>query len=130
MHLCPHLLEPLLVADTEVLLFVDHHQPEVLEPYRLGQQRMGADDDIDRSICHRGPRRIRILDADEPRQRPHRDRKAAEPFGKTAEMLAGEQGRGADHRDLQPRQCRNEGRAHRHLGLAETDVADNQPVHR
>lgn len=44
-------------------------------------------------------------------------------------MLAGEQGGRADHRHLHPRHRRDEGGAQRHLGLAEADIADDQPVH-
>ena len=45
-------------------------------------------------------------------------------------MLAGEQRGGRDHRHLLPCHRRHKRRAHRHLGLAETDVAAHQPVHR
>jgi hypothetical protein len=45
-------------------------------------------------------------------------------------VLAGQQRGRADHRDLHARQRGDKGRAHRHLGLAEAHVADDQPVHR
>jgi len=43
---------------------------------------------------------------------------------------SGQQGRRADHRHLLAREGRDEGRAQRHLGLAEADIAADQPVHR
>ena len=43
------LLQPLLVRDAEVLLFVDDQEAEVPELDRLAEQRMGADDDVDAS---------------------------------------------------------------------------------
>ena len=45
-------------------------------------------------------------------------------------VLAGQKGRGTDHRHLLAREGRDEGRAQRHLGLAEADIAADQPVHR
>ena len=44
-------------------------------------------------------------------------------------MLAREQRRRHDHRDLTPGQRDGEGGAQRHLRLAEADVAADQPVH-
>jgi hypothetical protein len=46
-HVRAQLLQPFLVADAEALFLVDDQQAEVLEPDALGQQRVGADDDID-----------------------------------------------------------------------------------
>jgi hypothetical protein len=49
---------------------------------------------------------------------------------KVRRMLARQQ-RGRHHdRDLLAFECHGEGRAQRHLGLAEADVAADQPVHR
>ena len=49
------LLQPLLVADAEMLLLVDDQQAEVLELDALGQQRVGADHDVDRALLDRLP---------------------------------------------------------------------------
>ena len=46
------LLQPLLVGDAEMLLLVDDQQAEVLELDALGQQRVGADHDVDRALLH------------------------------------------------------------------------------
>ena len=45
-------------------------------------------------------------------------------------MLASEQGRRGDHGDLHSGHRGDERGTQRHLGLAEADVADDQPVHR
>ena len=47
MHLGAQLLQPLLVADAEMLLLVDHDEAEVLELDGLAEHRVGADDDVD-----------------------------------------------------------------------------------
>ena len=46
--LSAQLLEPLFVGDAEALLFVDHHQAEVLEFDIALHQPMRADADVDR----------------------------------------------------------------------------------
>ena len=46
------LLQLLLLRDAEMLLLVDDQEPEMGEPDILGEQRVGADDDVER-----GPRR-------------------------------------------------------------------------
>ena len=43
-------LQPFLVGDAEMLLLVDDDQAEVGELDALGQQRMGADDDVDGAV--------------------------------------------------------------------------------
>jgi hypothetical protein len=50
MHVRAHLLQAFLVADAEALFLVDHKKAQVLEPDALGQQRMGADDDVDGAV--------------------------------------------------------------------------------
>ena len=50
MHFGAQLLQPLFVRDAEMLLLVDDDQAEVVELDRLAQQRMGADDDVDRAL--------------------------------------------------------------------------------
>ena len=48
MHILAQLLQPLLVLDAEMLLLVDDEQAEIGELDVLAEQRMGADDDVDR----------------------------------------------------------------------------------
>ena len=50
MHLGAQLLQPLLVADAEMLLLVDDQKAEIPELDRFAEQRMGADHDIDAAV--------------------------------------------------------------------------------
>ena len=47
MHVLAQLLQALLVLHAEMLLLVDDQQAEIGELDALGEQRVGADDDID-----------------------------------------------------------------------------------
>ena len=124
------LLQPLLVRDAEMLLFVDDQQPEILKPDALGQKRMGADDDIRRAFGNALAGERRIARRDKARQRPDIDREATEALGKALVMLPCQQRRRRDHRHLHARHGGHESGAHRHLGLAKAHVAADQPVHR
>ena len=67
---------------------------------------------------------------DEPRGLADLDRKAAETLGEGLGVLAREQRRRHHHRHLLAVHGGGKGRAQRHLGLAEADVAADQAVHR
>ena len=70
-----------------------------------------------------------FLAGDEARGLGDLHRQAAEALGEGLEVLAGEQ-RGRHHdRHLLAGKHGDEGRAQRHLGLAEADIAADQPVH-
>ena len=71
-----------------------------------------------------------LLGRHQPRQPADPHRHALEALDEVAMMLARQQRGRADHRDLLARHGRDEGRAQRHLGLAEADIAADQPVHR
>jgi hypothetical protein len=43
-------LQPFLVGDSEMLLLVDDDEAEPLEMNTLGEDRMGADHDVDRAV--------------------------------------------------------------------------------
>ena len=49
-HLRAQLLQPLLVADAEMLLLIDDQEAEIPEFDGLAEQRMGADHDVDRTV--------------------------------------------------------------------------------
>ena len=61
---------------------------------------------------------------------PDLDRETAEALGEGLEMLPREQRRRHDHRDLLAVHRRDEGCAERNLGLAETDIAADEAIHR
>ena len=123
-------LQPFLVRHAEALFLVDHDEAEALELDILGQQRVRPDDDVEVARCGAFLHLLGLRGGDEARQPPDLDREAFEPLDEVVVMLAREQGRGTDHRDLHPRHRRDKGGAQRHLGLAEADIADDQPVHR
>ncbi len=129
-HLGAQLLQPLLVADAEMLLLVDHHQAEILERHGLAEHGVGADDDVDaafgeRPSWSRAARRRRPC-ATTGRSAPAARRTAGRSLG----VLARQQRRRRDDRRLLAVDRRGEGGAQRDLGLAEADVAAHQPVHR
>jgi hypothetical protein len=123
------LLEALLVADAEVLLLVDDQQAQVLEVHVLGEQRMGADHDIDLAAVDAFLGGLGLLCRDETGKlgNPHGQAGKTRLEGRV--VLARPQGRRHDHGDLIARHHRHEGRTQRNLGLAETDVAADQTVH-
>ena len=129
-HLGAQLFQLLLVGDAEMLLLVDDDEAEVLELDRLAEKRVGADDDVDLAVgdalLHPGE----FGCGNEPRGLADMHRIAAQPVGKGLHVLAREQ-RGRHHdRDLLAVHRGDEGGAQRHFGLAEADVAANEPVHR
>ena len=130
MHIGLELLQPFLVRDTEMLLFVHHQQPEIGELHRLRQQRMRADHDVDRSVGDAAPHFRRLLRRHHARELRDLHRQTGEALGERAEMLPRQQRRRHHHRDLPARHRGDEGRAQRHLGLAKADIAADQPVHR
>ena len=130
MHLGAQLLEPLLVGDAEMLLLVDDQQAEILELDGLAEQRMGADHDVDVAVGDALLHARQFLAGHQTRGLPDLHREAAEALGEGLGVLAREQRGRHHHRDLLAAHRGDEGRAQRHLGLAESDVAADQPVHR
>ena len=130
MHLGAQLLELLLVRDAEMLLLVDDQQREVPELDALAEQRMGADDDVDRAVGQPLLDLGELGARDQPRGLRDLDREAAEALGEGLGVLARQQRRRHHDRDLPAAHGGDEGRAQRHLGLAETDVAADQAIHR
>ena len=64
------------------------------------------------------------------RDRLDAHREVAEAVAERLQVLLHEQRRGREHEHLAARDRDQERRAHRDLGLAEADVAADQPVHR
>ena len=129
-HFRAQRLELFLVGDAEMLLLVDHQQAEVLEFDGLAEQRVGADDDIDAAIGKPGLHGTKFCRRHQPRGLRHVHREAAEALGEGLEMLARQQRGRHHHGDLLAVDGGEKGGAQRHFGLAETDIAADQPVHR
>ena len=105
-------------------------RPEILELDRLAEQRVGADHDVDLAVGEALLDAVEVGCRHQPRGLRHIDREAREALGEGLEVLAREQRGRHHHRHLLAAHGRGEGRAQRHLGLAEADVAADQPIHR
>ncbi len=118
------------LGDAEAVLLVDHDKAELLVGHRLLEDRVGADQDVDRSVGEAHQRRFAGLallatgqDRDieaERRQLPLERR----------EMLAGEDLGRCQHRTLCARLHCREQRHRRHQCLARADIALEQAQHR
>ena len=124
------LLESLLLHDAESVLFVDHQQAETLEAHIALEQPMCADDDVDVACLQTFDRARLCLVVDEARQHLDHDREVLQPLAEHMEVLLGEHRCRGQHRNLLAAHRGFERRAQRELGLAETDVTAQQPVHR
>ena len=124
------LLEGVLVLDAEALLLVDDEQAEVFEEHLLGEDPVRADDHVDGAVGDPGERVARLLVGLEARQRLHLHGEAGEALRERLDVLLDQQRRGNEHRDLLAVLDRLERGTDGHLGLAESDVAGQQPVHR
>ena len=125
-----HRLDRLLVAHAEAVLLVDHQQAQALELHVLGQQLVRADHDVDAAVGHARQRGNGFLAGAKARQLGHLDRPLAEAVADRLVVLLGQQRGRRQQRDLLAAEHGDEGGAQRDLGLAEADVAADQPVHR
>jgi hypothetical protein len=122
--------QTLLLAHAETVLLVDDHEPELLELDVLLQKLVGSDHDIDRPRSERRERRGDVLLRAKARQLGDFHRPVREAVGERVEVLLREQRGGNEHRHLLAVVDRDERRAERDLGLAESHVAADQAVHR
>ena len=123
------LLEPLLMRHAEMLLLVHHHQAKILDHDTLGQERVGADHDVDLALGQVPLGLGRLLGGHQARKLGHPHRQASETLGKGGVVLAGQQRGRHHHRHLLAAHRRDEGGAQGDLGLAESHIAADQPVH-
>ena len=72
------LLQLLLLGDAEMLLLVDHEQPEMGEVDILGEQRVGADDDVEAALGELLLDFARLLGGNEPRELSNVQRQSGE----------------------------------------------------
>ena len=123
-------LQPLLVRGAEALFLVHDDQSQILVDDPFASHRAGADDDADGAV--REPRLHRLLlgGARQTGQAGDGDAGALEPGAEAFPMLLGENRRRGGDGNLTSRQRRHGDGAKRNLGLAEADIADDQPVHR
>ncbi len=129
MHIRAQLLQALLVLHAEALFLVDDEQAEIIELDRFRQQGMGANDDIHPARFHTVTGFRRLFARDQPGELFHFQRPAGKPLREGVVMLAREDGGRRDDGDLHPAHGGDKGPAQGNLGLAETDIAADQPVH-
>ena len=123
-------LQPLLVGDAEALFLIDDHKTEAFEFDGLGEDRVRADHDIECAIGDARPGIARFLGRDKPRKTTDPERESLITLDKRFVMLSCEQRGWADYRHLLPCHRRHEGGAQSDFGLAETDIAAHEAVHR
>ena len=129
-HLEPQLAQELLLGDAEALLLVEHDEAELLRHDVAGEHAVGADQDVDLARPEVGQHLLHLGRGPEPRHHLDPDREVAEAVAQGGGVLLGEDGRRHQHQHLAAGGGDLERRPHRHLGLAEADVAAHQPVHR
>ena len=128
-HVLAKLLQPLLVLHAEMLLLVDDQEAEIGELDGLAEQRVGADDDVDGAVLDALLHLGKLLAGDEARSLRDLHRKPAEALDEGVGVLAGEQRGRHHHRHLLAGKHREQARPQGDLGLAEADIAADQPVH-
>ncbi len=123
-------LDLVLGRHPEPLLLVDDEQSQVTEPDVAGQETVGGDDDVDRAVGEPVDDAALLRLGEEPAERLDPHRVGGETLAQGGVVLLGQQRGGDQHRHLLAVLHRLHRRPHRHLGLAEADVAEHQPVHR
>ena len=124
------LAQQLLLFDPEALLLVDDHQAELLGPDVAREQAVGADQDVDLALLEVGEhgfglgRGAQAGDALDP------EGEVGEPLAEGAPVLLGEDRGRHQHHHLGAVGGGLDRGAQGDLGLAEADVAADQPVHR
>ena len=112
------------------MFLVDDHQAEARELYIVRQQLVRADHNVDRTFRHTLDRLRDFLAGTEARQFRNLHRPVGKAVGKSLRMLFRQQRGRCEDRDLLAAHDGDEGGAQRNFGLAEADVATDQPVHR
>ena len=125
-----HRLDRLLVAHAEAVFLVDHEQAEALELDLVADQRVRADDDVDGAVGQAFEGGLDLLGGAEARDLGDLDRPLAEAVGDVLVVLLRQQRGGCQDRDLLAAGDGDERGTQRDLGLAEADVAADEPVHR
>ena len=123
-------LQRLFLAHAEAVFLVDDHQAQIAELHVLGQQLVGADDDVDLAALDAFQGVACGLGRSEAGQFGHVQRKAGEAVVEGLEVLLGQQRGGGEHGHLAAGAGGHVGSAQGHLSLAEAHVAADQAVHR
>ena len=122
--------EGCLVGRPEALFFVDDDESELRIGDVLGRDRGGPDDHRNRAIRQARLHPLAITGVGQSRERGHLETGSLESLGEDLEVLAHQHGRRRGNHDLPACECSQRRGAQGDLGLAVSDIADHQPVHR
>ena len=126
----PERAEELLLRDAEPLLLVEDDEPELLRDDVAREDAVRADEHVDLAGGEVGEHLLRLRRLAEPRDHLDVEREVAEALAERVPVLLGEDRRRAEHEHLPAVDGDGERRADGDLGLAEADVAADEPVHR
>src|SRR5580658_1000381 len=123
------LLEALLVAHAEALLFIDDEQAEILELDVFREQAMGADEDIDAAAGDALDDVFLFFRRAEAGDHFDVDGELGKALLEGFEMLETENGGGREHRDLLAVLHGLEGGAHGDFSFSVANIAAEQAIH-
>src|SRR5664279_1791262 len=118
------------LIDAEALLLVDDDETQILELDALAEQPVGPDHDIHLAAREPLDRLLRLLDRLKAAERAQVHRESGEPLGEGLHVLAHQQRGRHQQGDLLAILHRLERGPHGDFGLAVSDVARDQAVHR
>ena len=121
--------EALFVGDAEALLLVDDEQAEILEGDVLGEEGVGADEDVHLALGGGGAGLLALAAGAEAREHLDAHGEVGHAVAEGGEVLLGEDGGGGEEGHLLVVGDGDEGRAHGDLGLAIAGVAAEEAVH-
>ena len=123
-------LDALLMLHAEALLLIDDQKAQIFPLHVFRKQPVRADDDVDLSLCHILYDLILFLARDKAVDHFDIDRIVTKTIDKGLVVLHREDSGRTKEGDLLVVHDCFERSAHRHLGLSESDIAAQQPVHR
>ncbi len=126
----PQRAEQLLLGNAEALLLVEDDEAEVLRDDVARQEPVRADEDVDLPLGEVGERLLLLRGRPQARDHLHADGEFPEALAEGVPVLLREDGGRHEHQGLLAVHRGGEGGADRDLGLAEADVAADEPVHR
>ena len=126
----PQRAEELLLRDAEPLLLVDDHEPELLRDHVAREDAVRPDQDVDLALGELGEHALDVRRRAEAGDHLDPDGEVLVALAEGVPVLLREDGRRHEHQRLLAVQRRGEGGSDGDLGLAEADVAADEPVHR
>ena len=126
----PQLAQELLLRDPEALLLVDDHEPELLRDHVAREHAVRADQDVDLAGGEVGQDPLHVGGPAEARDHLDVDGEVAVALAEGVPVLLREDRRRDEHQRLLAVHGDGERGADGDLGLAEADVAADEPVHR